>query len=106
MRDGHRSTHPVKSVSLAAGVLLAAWIAVAGLTAAAEQGSVFRWDIPAWAAPPIVPTDNPMTVEKVTLGRYLFYDKRLSYNGKLSCASCHLQRFGFTELRPSISPSC
>ena len=101
MKDGHRSARPVKSASRAAGVLLAAWIAVAGLTAAAEQGSVFRWDIPAWAAPPIVPTDNPMTVEKVTLGRYLFYDKRLSYNGKLSCASCHLQRFGFTELRPN-----
>ena len=82
-------------------VLLAAWMAIAGLTAAAQQSSVFRWNIPAWSAPPIVPADNPMTVEKVTLGRYLFYDKRLSYNRKQSCASCHLQRFGFTDLRPT-----
>jgi cytochrome c peroxidase len=88
-----------------AGVLLGAWIALAGLTAAAQQASVFRWNIPAWAAPPIVPADNPMTVEKVTLGRYLFYDTRLSYNGKISCANCHLQRFGFTDLRPTASGS-
>jgi len=82
-------------------VLLAAWVALAGLTAAAQQATVFRWNIPDWAAPPIVPADNPMTVEKVTLGRYLFYDKRLSYNGKLACAGCHIQRFGFTDLRPT-----
>jgi cytochrome c peroxidase len=84
-----------------AGLLLAAFIAVAGLTAAARQPAIYRWNIPDWAAPPIVPADNPMTAEKVALGRYLFYDKRLSYNEKLSCAGCHLQRFGFTELKPT-----
>lgn len=82
-------------------VLIVAWIASAGLTAAAAQSSAFGWSIPAWAAPPIVPADNPMTVEKVTLGRYLFYDKRLSYNGTFSCGTCHQQRLGFTDSRPT-----
>jgi cytochrome c peroxidase len=91
----------VKVSARAASVLFAAWIAAAALTAGAGQGTVFRWNIPAWAAPPVVPADNPMSVEKVALGRYLFYDKRLSYNQKLSCAGCHIQRFGFTDLSPT-----
>jgi cytochrome c peroxidase len=46
---------------------------------------------------PPVPADNPMTVEKVTLGRRLFYDKRLSGNGTQSCGSCHDQKKGFAD---------
>lgn len=44
-----------------------------------------------------IPTDNPLTVEGVELGRYLFYDGRLS--GKqdtlMSCGTCHFQAYGF-----------
>ena len=40
-----------------------------------------------------------MTAEKVELGRYLFYDSRLSGNGKQSCASCHRQELAFTDGR-------
>jgi len=42
--------------------------------------------------PPIVvpiPNDNPVTQEKVELGKQLFFDTRLSKNGTISCASCH-----------------
>lgn len=46
-----------------------------------------------------VPTDNPMTPEKVTLGRHLFYDPRLSDNGQQSCATCHQQAKAFTDGR-------
>jgi len=46
-----------------------------------------------------IPADNPMTVEGVELGRYLFYDGRLSGQtepGKLmSCGTCHLQSRAF-----------
>jgi len=48
-----------------------------------------------------IPDDNPMTVEGVKLGRYLFYDGRLrGYNGDnpdslMSCATCHIQTQGF-----------
>jgi cytochrome c peroxidase len=38
-----------------------------------------------------------MTVAKVELGRYLFYDKRMSVNGKESCGTCHRQELAFTD---------
>jgi cytochrome c peroxidase len=57
----------------------------------------YHWNIPAWAAPPIVPSDNPMSESKVLLGRYLFYDNDLSYNRTYSCATCHQQRLGFAD---------
>ena len=45
----------------------------------------------------LVPKDNPITVEKVLLGRRLFFDRRLSINGTLSCAICHIPEQGFTN---------
>jgi cytochrome c peroxidase len=46
-----------------------------------------------------IPADNPMTVEGVTLGRYLFYDGRISGrtdpDSLMSCSSCHLQSRSF-----------
>jgi cytochrome c peroxidase len=41
-----------------------------------------------------------MSSGKVELGRYLFYDLRLSSNGEGSCATCHIQRYGFTNQLP------
>jgi cytochrome c peroxidase len=43
------------------------------------------------------PDDNPITNEGATLGRVLFYDKTLSANGTISCASCHKQDKGFSD---------
>jgi len=43
------------------------------------------------------PADNPVTDEGATLGRVLFYDKKLSANGTISCASCHKQDKGFSD---------
>lgn len=48
---------------------------------------------------PRVPADNPVTAAKVELGRYLFYDKRLSGNQTQSCGSCHEQAKAFTDGR-------
>ena len=46
-----------------------------------------------------IPADNPMTVEGVELGRYLFYDGRMSGNSDsasmMSCGTCHLQSSSF-----------
>jgi cytochrome c peroxidase len=36
-----------------------------------------------------VPEVNPLTIEKIELGRRLFNDRRLSRDGSTSCASCH-----------------
>ncbi len=45
------------------------------------------------------PGANPTTDAGATLGRVLFYDKRLSANNSVSCASCHQPEFGFTDGR-------
>jgi cytochrome c peroxidase len=45
------------------------------------------------------PADDPTTDAGATLGRVLFYDRRLSVNGKVACASCHLQAHGFSDSR-------
>ena len=45
----------------------------------------------------VLPTDNPMTVEGVDLGRKLFYEVRLSRDNSMSCGSCHQQSKAFTD---------
>jgi cytochrome c peroxidase len=47
-----------------------------------------------------VPKDNPMTKEKIELGRFLFFDKRLSKNNTISCSSCHIPALAFTDGQP------
>lgn len=54
---------------------------------------------PAGFPPMRVPADNPFSVEKATLGRRLFYDRRLSGNQTQSCGTCHRQRYAFTDGR-------
>lgn len=48
-------------------------------------------------SPPDIPADNPLTVQKVELGRMLFHDDRLSRDNSMSCASCHVQENGFSD---------
>ena len=57
----------------------------------------YEWDLPAGLPFPNVPADNPMTAEKVELGRHLFYDRRLSLTQTQSCATCHQQKLAFTD---------
>lgn len=60
----------------------------------------YAWNIPEGFPRPSVPKSNPMTADKVELGRYLFYDTRLSGNGEQACASCHRPEYAFSEPRP------
>src|SRR5512134_2553080 len=48
-----------------------------------------------------IPADNPMTPEKVALGRQLFFDERLSGDGSRSCYSCHVCEKGLTDGLPT-----
>ncbi|HEY7027182.1 MAG TPA: MbnH family di-heme enzyme [Gemmatimonadales bacterium] len=50
---------------------------------------------------PAIPDYNPLTAEKIELGRRLFYDTRLSGNQTQACASCHQQRLGFSDGLPT-----
>ena len=45
------------------------------------------------------PNNNPITNAGATLGRVLFYDKKLSANDTVACASCHIQEHGFADPR-------
>ena len=55
--------------------------------------------------PMVIPADNPMTPEKVALGRQLFFDERLSIDGSKSCYSCHVCENGLTDGLPkAIGP--
>ncbi|HJQ69970.1 MAG TPA: cytochrome c peroxidase [Blastocatellia bacterium] len=47
-----------------------------------------------------IPKDSPLTPQKVELGRKLFFDARLSANGKVSCATCHDPKLGFADAKP------
>lgn len=49
--------------------------------------------------PPVIPADNPMSVEGVALGRKLFYETRLSGDNTLSCAGCHAPQSSFSDNR-------
>lgn len=66
-------------------------------TADDPEPEPYVWDLPEGFPEPYVPEDNPMSAAKVELGRYLFYDVRLSANETFSCGSCHEQARGFAD---------
>lgn len=79
------------------GLFLACSLATLVACAADEPATTWRWQLPGDLPAPRVPTANPMSEDKVELGRYLFYDSRLSADGTQSCASCHAQARAFTD---------
>lgn len=72
----------------------------AGADASEAAWADYPFALPPGFPKPYVPKSNPLTAEKVALGRHLFYDQRLSGNGTQSCASCHEQARAFTDGRP------
>ncbi|PHI20625.1 cytochrome C peroxidase [Lewinellaceae bacterium SD302] len=57
----------------------------------------YNLEVPSYLPGPIIPEDNPLTVEGVQLGRKLFYDPILSRDSTISCSSCHQQQLAFTD---------
>lgn len=47
-----------------------------------------------------VPAENPLTKEKIELGRAIFFDKRMSKDNTIACASCHMAKKGFADGMP------
>lgn len=70
-----------------------------GASASTHQPT-YEWTLPPGFPRPKVPADNPMSEAKVALGRWLFYDTRLSGNQSFSCASCHKQERAFADALP------
>src|SRR6266550_7895297 len=48
-----------------------------------------------------IPADNPQNPEKISLGQKLFFDRRLSADGMVSCSTCHDPAFAFTDRKPT-----
>ena len=46
-----------------------------------------------------IPEDNPLTPEKIALGKQLYWDKRWSRNGTVACVSCHDPKLAFSDGR-------
>jgi len=64
------------------------------VTLEAGHASLSKWILP--DTPP-TPADNPMTAEKIALGKNLYFDPRLSRNGSISCATCHNPSLGWSD---------
>ena len=93
-QGGGRVRHRLRDRRLC--VLLLALLAS---SARARADEPYTWNLPPGFPLPRVPEGNPMTREKVVLGRFLFYDTRLSANGLYACASCHQQERAFSDGR-------
>jgi len=61
------------------------------------KGDSFALNLPPGVLEPIIPEDNPLTKGKVDLGKKLFFDKRLSVDDTVSCATCHDPEKGFAD---------
>ena len=61
------------------------------------QGTSVTVATPLGLPPMPMPAANPLTQEKIDLGRRLFMDRRLSHNNTMSCAMCHVPEQGFTS---------
>jgi cytochrome c peroxidase len=60
-------------------------------------GVAVKIDPPLGLPPVPIPADNPPTAETIELGRELFYDKQLSKDNTVACATCHNPRLAFTD---------
>lgn len=84
-------------------ITLTVWVVAILLGACSEHSEpsttmvLSDYPVPAGFPPIPVPPDNPITEDKIVLGRMLFYDQRLSRDANLSCASCHRQQHAFSD---------
>lgn len=62
-----------------------------------SSGNVCAVQIPPHFPPIMYPVDNTPTADRIALGKALFYERRFSKNGNISCASCHLPAYAFAD---------
>jgi len=119
-RQGSAATPAGRVARSAAAAALIAAQALAACAGPAGAGPSAAGPVPAAAEPPPWEAGNPVrplpaaplgsgadfslvpwvTPEKVRLGRWLFYDARLSADGTISCATCHRPDLAFSEGEP------
>ena len=89
-------------VCLVGGILVAAAFAAAPAPkgeafSSGDYKTVLPLGLQATSA--YVPDGNPMSGKKIELGRMLYFDRRLSADGSISCATCHDPSKGFSDGR-------
>lgn len=62
-----------------------------------ESDNKYEYLIPAYFPKPQIPEDNMPSKERINLGKKLFFDKKLSSNKTIACASCHLPEKAFSD---------
>jgi len=67
------------------------------LSAQEKKDNNYNLKIPLGLTEPEIPEDNPLTPAKIQLGKKLYFDKRLSIDDTVSCATCHNPKIGFAE---------
>ena len=79
---------------------IAILLALTLISGTIDLDNLFNYEnqtVPSYITKDNMPESNPITDEGATLGRVLFYDKKLSTNNSISCASCHKQEFAFSD---------
>ena len=76
-------------------------VVILAVLAAVDRTVAFTPSLPLGleAQAAFVPDDNPLTAEKIALGKQLFWDKRWSRNGTVACVSCHDPAHGWADPR-------
>jgi cytochrome c peroxidase len=101
----HKNGIPIKTLLLAS-LLLLSLRSIDGFQNTVHQDSVRARETFSLQLPPgimesvwrkRIPGDNPMSAGKIALGHALYFDKRLSADGTVSCATCHDPAAAFTD---------
>jgi cytochrome c peroxidase len=99
----------MKPARILSYILVAATAVIASFSLVSAQGpgpiadpkSTNQSGFPATLYSWVIPADNPQTPAKIALGKALFFDDRLSADGKISCDHCHSPEKGFTDQLPT-----
>ena len=99
----------MKRAAFGLGLTLAVGTVAGVLILPAEvQGAEYKLRLPLGLqeGAAYIPEENPLTAEKIALGKQFFWDKRWSSTGTVACVSCHLPEHGWgvRANSPSTSP--
>src|SRR5262245_10934719 len=84
----------------AMGLMLTGSVVATASAPPSPVDSPFILHVPKGLEDPPLPDDNPLTADKIELGRMLYFDKRLSSDGTVACATCHDAAKGWAENTP------